>query len=112
MIKLSPTRLAAAVGSLALSLTAGAGIACADPDLDPFINTTCSYQQAVSALNAENPTVAAAFNESAIAKVMLRQFLDAPPSQRQQMAQQLQSTPQGQQSVGVIQQVTAVCNNY
>lgn len=112
MTKRSLTRLAAAAGGLALPLAAGVGVAAADPDLDPFINTTCSYQQAVSALNAENPPVAAVFNESATAKVLLRQFLAAPPSQRQQMAQQLASTPQGQQSVGVIQQITAVCNNY
>lgn len=112
MIKLPSLRLAAAVGGLALSLTAGSGIACADPDLDPFINTTCSYQQAVSALNAENPEVAAAFNGSLVAQTLLRQFLAAPRDQRVQMTQQMESSPAGQQSVGVIRQITAVCNNY
>ena len=52
MLKLSLTRLAVAVGGLALSLTAGTRVASADPDLGPAINTTCSYQQVVSALNA------------------------------------------------------------
>lgn len=110
MFKLSLT--AAAAGGLALSLAAGPGIASADPDLDPFINTTCNYQQAVSALNAENPDVAAAFNGSLVAQTLLRQFLAAPPSQRVQMSHQLESSPAGQQSVGVIRQITAVCNNY
>ncbi|MGA8125027.1 MAG: hemophore-related protein, partial [Mycobacterium sp.] len=43
MATLSLTRLAVAVCGLALSLTAGAGVASADPDLGPAINTTCSY---------------------------------------------------------------------
>ena len=61
MTKLSLTRLAVAVGGLALSLTAGAGVASADPDLDPIVNTTCTYPQAVAALNAQNPAAAAVF---------------------------------------------------
>jgi hypothetical protein len=62
MIKVSLTRLAVAVGGLALSLTAGAGVASADPDLGPIINTTCTYPQAVAALNAQDPATAAQFN--------------------------------------------------
>jgi hemophore-related protein len=112
MIKLSLTRLAVAVGSLALSLTAGAGVASADPDLGPIVNTTCSYPQAVSALNAQDPEVAAAFNASPMAQSALRQFLASPPSQRLQMAQQMESSPRAQQYLGVIQQIAATCNNY
>ena len=63
MIKLSLTRLGAAVGGLALSLAAGAGIASAAPDLGPAINTTCSYPQLVSALNAQGPEAGAQFNK-------------------------------------------------
>ena len=58
MIKLSLSRLAVAVGGLALSLTAGAGVASADPDLDPIVNTTCSYTQVMSALSAQDPAAA------------------------------------------------------
>jgi hypothetical protein len=64
MIKLSLSSLAVAVGGLALSLTAGAGVASADPDLDPIVNTTCSYPQVMSALNAQDPGAAAQFNAS------------------------------------------------
>jgi hemophore-related protein len=108
VIRVSLTRMAVAVGGLALSLTAGAGVASADPALDPIVNTTCSYQQAVAALNAENPGAAADFNASPMAQSALRQFLAAPPSQRQQMARQIQGSPY----FGVIQQVAATCNNY
>ncbi len=57
MIKLSLTRLAAAVGGLAVAFAAGAGVASATPDLGPAVNTTCSYPQLVSALNAQGPEV-------------------------------------------------------
>ena len=59
MIKVSLTSMAAAVGGLALSLAAGAGVASAAPDLGPAVNTTCSYPQLVSALNAQGPEAGA-----------------------------------------------------
>ena len=54
MVKLSLIRPAVAVAGLALSVTFGAGVASADPDLGPIINTTCSYPQVIAALNATN----------------------------------------------------------
>lgn len=112
MIKLSLTRLAVAVGGLGLSLTAGAGVASAGPDLSPIVNTTCSYPQAVAALNAEDPAAAAQFNASPMAQSALRQFLGSPPSQRLQMAQQLENSPAAQQYFGLFQQIASTCNNY
>lgn len=112
MTKLSLTRLAVAVGGLALSLTAGAGVASADPDLGPIVNTTCSYEQFVAALNAQNPTVAAAFNASPQMQSGLRQFLAAPPNQRQQMAQRMASAPANQPYLGIVRQAFTTCNNY
>lgn len=108
----SLTRRAAAIGGLALSLTAGAGVASAQPDLDPIINTTCNYSQVVSALNAQDPAAAAQFNGSPTAQSYLRRFLAAPPDQRQRMAQQVQGVPQAQQYFGLIGQVANTCNNY
>jgi hemophore-related protein len=112
MVTLSLTRVAAAVGGLALSLTAGAGIASADPDLSPFVNTTCNYGQVMGALNAESPQAAAQFNSSPTAQAWLRNFLASPPPKRQQMAQQVQALPALQQYMGVINQVANTCNNY
>lgn len=51
------TGLVAAVCGLALSLTAGAVTASADPDLGPVINTTCNYSQVLAALNALHPNL-------------------------------------------------------
>ena len=112
MIKLSLTKLAAAVGGLALSLTAGAGVASADRDLSPFVNTTCNYGQVMAALRAADPQAAAQFNSSPEGPSFLRQFLASPPSQRQQMAQMLASQPGADQEFGLVQQVFSTCNNY
>ena len=112
MTKLSLTRLAVAVGGLTLSLTAGAGVASADPDLGPAVDTTCTYNQAVAALNAQDPTMAALFNSSPEAQSGLRQFLAGSPSQRKQMAHELVSDPDSQPYIGVLQQTFATCNNY
>ena len=112
LIKLSLSRLAVAVGGLALSLTAGAGVASADPNLDPIVNTTCSYPQVMSALNAQDPAAAAQFSAYPANESFLRQFLASPPNQRLRTAQLMQSSPEAQQYFGVIQQVFNTCNNY
>jgi len=112
MIKLSLIGPTVAVAGLALSLSIGAGVASADPDLGPIVNTTCSYPQVIAALNAQDPAAAAQFNASPMAQSALRQFLGSPPSQRLQMAQQMESSPRAQQYLGAIQQIAATCNNY
>jgi hemophore-related protein len=116
MSTLSLARLIAAVGALALSLTSGAGVASADPDLSPVINTTCNYSQVVSALNAQSPPAAAALSASPTAQAMLRGFLASSPDQRQQIVEELESKPQSQpyfqQYVGAVLQVANSCNNF
>jgi hemophore-related protein len=116
MVTLSLTKLAAAVGGLAVSITGGASVASADPDLGPVINTTCNYSQVVSALNAQTPAAASQLNASPSAQAALRGFLDSSPDQRRQIVQELQSKPQSQQYVqlygGFVVQVANTCNNY
>jgi hemophore-related protein len=112
MIKMCLTRMGVAVGGLALSLTVGAGVASADPDLGPIVNTTCNYSQVMAALNAQDPATAAQFNSSPVAQSYLHQFLDSPPSRRMAMAQQIASSPRAQEQFGLVQQVAATCNNF
>ncbi|HEY4042035.1 MAG TPA: hemophore-related protein [Rhodopila sp.] len=113
---LSLARLLAAVGALTLLLIPGAGIASADPDLSPVMNSTCNYSQVVSALNAQSPVAAAALSASPTAQAMLRGFLDSSPDQRQQIAQELESRPESQpyvqQYIGVVLQVANTCHNF
>jgi hemophore-related protein len=112
MLTLWFTRVAAGIGGLALLLTAGAGIASADPDLGPIIHTTCNYGQVMAALNTASPEAAAQFNASPAAQAWLRSFLAATPAKRQEMARQVQSLPSLQQNMGIITQVANTCNNY
>jgi len=111
MLRLSLTKLAAAVGGVAFALTAGAGIASADP-LDPVVNTTCNYGQVMAALNATDPAAAAQLTASPMATSYLRQFLASPPPKRMQMAQQIQAMPQAAPYFNDVLSVAGSCNNY
>jgi hemophore-related protein len=112
MVTLSLTRLASAVGGMALSLTAGVGVVSADPGLGPVVNTTCNYSQVVAAMNAQNPAAAAQFNANPLAQFWLQSFLAAPPAQRQQMLQDANNTPEAAQYVGLFTPVAKTCTNY
>ncbi len=117
MVMLSWTRLAAvAAGGVAFSFIAGAGIASADPvsdpDLDRVVNSTCTYDQAVAALNSQYPEAAAKFNASPMATGFLHQFLDASPDRRLQMASQIEGMPDAQPYLQTMKQVAKICNKY
>jgi hemophore-related protein len=112
MAKLSSTRLAVAVGGLTLSLTAGAGVACADPDLGPAVNTTCTYDQVMAAMNAQDPTVAGFFTAWPPMQAGLLEFLAGSPSQRTEIAQRFVSDPHGGPYIGVLQRTFETCNSY
>ncbi len=106
------TKLVVTLGSLVLSsLTAGVGVASADPDLGPFVNTTCTYPQVVSALNAQSPDLAVQLAANPGAQSMLNVFLGSPVVVRQRLAQQVQGAV-GPQYVGAIVQAANTCTNY
>lgn len=110
MVKLSSKRLVVAASGLALALTAGAGVASADPGLDQLINTNCSYWQAVAALNKTD--AAAAFNESSTAQAWLRSFLASPVDTRARMVQSVQSLPSLQPYLEDAMQAASTCSNF
>lgn len=112
MIKLSLTRLAVAVGGSALALTAAAGVASATPDLGPAVNTTCTYPQLVTALNAQDPQAGAAFDQSPQLKAGLQMFLASGPVQRQRMAANIANAPAFAPYLGSVQQAFLTCNNF
>jgi hemophore-related protein len=108
----SSTKLLVAVGGLALSLTAGAGIASAGADMGPIINSTCTYPQVMAALNAQDPGVASQISETPAATAWLQGFIAASPAQRKGMAAQAQAVPAVQQYTPLILQVANTCNNF
>jgi hemophore-related protein len=112
MLALWLTRAAAGVGGLAVVLAAGGGIASADPELGPIVNTTCSYGQVMGAMKAESPQAAADFNSSPAADSWLRSFLAAAPAERKQMAREVEGLPALQPYKPVIKQIANTCKNY
>lgn len=106
------TRLAAASGAAALALTGGLAAASADPGTDPAVNTTCSYSQVVSAMNAQSPGVAAQFNASPAAQSWLQNFLAAPPPQRQHLVDEAQGSPDAAQYFALFGPLADSCDNY
>ncbi|MBU8810489.1 hemophore-related protein [Mycolicibacterium goodii] len=113
VITLSRTKLAiAAAGFAAAALPFSVGVASAQPDFTAVVNTTCSYEQVMAALNAQQPDLASQFNTSPMAQGMLRNFLASSPAERQQTVNQLQANPMAQQYFGTISSIAASCSKY
>ena len=112
MIKLSPTKLAAAVAGAAVCMIAEAGIASASPDLGPAVNTTCNYPEVVAALGAQGPETIGLFNQNRALQLGLQQFLVSGPAKRQQMAQQLVSSPAVQPYLPAVEQAFLTCKDF
>ncbi|MBV8789567.1 MAG: hemophore-related protein [Mycobacterium sp.] len=112
MIKRSLTRLAVAVGGLAVASAAGAGVASADPDFGPMLNTTCSYDQAMRAVHAENPMAARYLDQSPPNQQFLQQYMVSSPDQRANLLRAIQNNPGAQQALPIFQQMMVDCTRY
>lgn len=109
---LSRTKRFVGCACLALSLSTGAGIASAEPNVSAIVNSTCTYPQVMAALNDQNPGIANELNANPLAVGWLQGLVAAPPNQRAQMVQQVQSSPALQPYMPVIFQVANTCNRY
>ena len=107
MTKFLLTTGAASIGGIVLSLTAGMGLAAADP----IVDTTCSFEQVVAAANAQGP-MAAAFVGMPQQQAGLRQFINSSPAQRQQMAADIRSNPGNAALLPTIEAVFGTCSNF
>ena len=114
MIKLGLTRLSVGIGGVAFSLTAGVGLASAEPDLGPAINSTCTYPQFVAALNAQNPTYGSTLNSSPQWQGDMQIFFTEPPGseRRQRFAHNVANNPANQQLIPILQRAFGTCNNF
>lgn len=106
------TKLAVATGGVALSLSAAAGVASAQPNIDAMVNSTCTYDQWVAALHAQSPGPASAFDAQPQTQAFMRRFLAAPPQRRVQMAQTVMRMPGAEENFPVVQQAFGACNNF
>lgn len=110
MFKPSLAKLAVAI--CGLTFTAGVGVASADPDITPAVNSRCSYQQVVAALNAEFPGPAAQFNGSPEAQAWLHDLVAAPRPKRRQMLQDMGNNPDAAPFHGIVVPLANSCPNY
>ncbi|HKV19333.1 MAG TPA: hemophore-related protein [Mycobacterium sp.] len=106
------TKVVVVLGGMAVSLTVGAGVASAAPDLGPLVDTTCSYPQVVAAINAQSPDAVNELNAQPMAQSMLNNFIASPADQRQQIAQQVIAMPMGQQYPVDFGRVAGTCSNF
>lgn len=111
-MKRSLTRLTVAVGGLSVALTAGAGVAAAEPDLGPMVNSTCTYDQAIAAVHAENPMAAQYLDQSPPNLEFIRIFLSSSRDQRVNLLNQVKNNPGIDQALPVFQQMMTSCVNY
>ncbi|MGZ4526934.1 MAG: hemophore-related protein [Mycobacterium sp.] len=112
MFKRSLTGLAIGVGGLALASTAAAGVASAAPDYGPVINTTCSYDQAMRAVHAENPMAARYLDQSPPNQQFLQQYLASSPDQRVNLLHAIEHNQGAQQALPIFQQMMTDCTKY
>jgi hemophore-related protein len=112
MIEKSFTRLAVAIGGLTLSLTAGAGLASADPNIGPMVDSPCTYEQAMSAVHAENPMAAQYLDQSPPNLEFLRVFLSSPRDERVNLLNQIKNNPGANQAFPVFRQMLTSCVKY
>jgi hemophore-related protein len=106
------TKLIAGFSGVAGSLIVGSGIAAAAPNIDAIVNSTCTYPQVISALDAQSPETANKVTSNPLATAWLQQLVAAPPDQRRNMIAQVQGVPEIQQYGGLIGSVASSCNNY
>ena len=109
---LSSTKVVVAAAGIALSIGLGTGIASAQPDVSPIINSTCTYPQVMAALAAQDSGLAQQLSQTPAATGWLQALIAAPPQQRKTMVAQAQAIPAVQQYTPVILAVAGTCNNF
>lgn len=108
----STTKLIVASGGLALLLSAGAGVASAQPDVETIVNSPCTYPQVIAALNADSPKLAKQLEATPAATGWLKSLIAASPDQRRAMVAQAQAMPGVNQYTPVIMRVANTCTNF
>lgn len=114
MIKQGLARIGIGVGGVTLALTAGIGVASADPNLGAAVDTTCTYPQFVAALNAQNPMYGSTLNSSPQMQGDLQTFLAEPPGseRRQRFARNVANNPANQQLLPILQKAFDTCKGF
>ena len=95
-----------------MALAAGSGMASADPDLTPLVETNCTYPQAEAALNNLSPEAADEFYAHPAAQSWLQSFLGASEDQRWEMVGMAQKIPALQSYTELGLSMAGTCSKY
>ena len=105
-------KVALGVGALTVAASISLPMASAGPDLS-FARTTCTYDQFVAALNAEQPSEAADFNNSPVEQSFLREFLAQSMEKRERYLRHMyQVMPRADYYINTFGLVADSCHNY
>jgi hemophore-related protein len=105
-------KLIVTVGGVGLSLTFGVGVATAEPDMSPVVNTTCTYDQAMLALYDQSPEASQELAAYPASFGYLKTFFNSAAPQREQLIQQAKSLPAMQRYLGLMVQIANSCHRY
>ncbi|OBG81530.1 hypothetical protein A5733_01120 [Mycobacterium sp. NS-7484] len=111
-MKLPYTKLAVTAAGVAMALSAGAGLASAEPDLGPMVDSTCTYDQAMKAVHTENPMAAQYLDQSPPNQQFLRVFLSSPRDERVNLLNKIKGNPGVDQALPVFTQMLTSCTKY
>jgi hemophore-related protein len=106
------TKVMVGCSGVLMSVFASAGIASAAPDVEAIVNSTCTYPQVISALEAQDPAAARQLTGTPMAAGWLQQLVASPPEGRRGMIAQIQQYPQLNSYTGLINSVAGACSNY
>ncbi|PLV44823.1 hypothetical protein X011_25040 [Mycobacterium tuberculosis variant microti OV254] len=77
-----------------------------------MVNTTCTYDQAMRAVHAENPMAAQYLDQSPPNLQFLRQFMASTPDERLNLLKAIQNNPGADQAFPIFRQMMIDCKNY
>lgn len=80
-----------------------------NPDVGPMVNTTCTYDQAMRAVHAENPMAAQYLDQSPPNLQFLRQFMASTPDERLNLLKAIQNNPGADQAFPIFRQMMIDC---
>ncbi|AWT51368.1 hemophore-related protein [Mycolicibacterium smegmatis] len=112
MMKKSMARVGVALAGLTLSLTAGTGLAGAEPDVSALVDSPCSFDQAMTAVRTENPLAAQYLDKYPANIEFIRVFLGSPRDERVNLLNQIKNNPGADVAFPVFRQMLTSCTKY
>lgn len=86
--------------------------AMAEPGEDALVNSACTHEQAVAAIDATNPDYAAKFHANATIQRLLRNFIAMGPDERRASLDSARGSSMWEECGGPILAAADICTSY